>query len=128
MTGTVLDAAGKPVPNAIIVVARKDGSHGKGTMSDANGKFAVRGLSEGLTKLSARALGIKQKVNVPMALNADKDDLEVRLRAIPMPADLQKHAVLGMQLADVTPELKSAYDLYLDRGASSSIRARIPID
>ena len=34
-----------------------------------------------------------------------------------MPANLKKHAVLGMQLADVTPELKSAYDLYLDRGA-----------
>jgi hypothetical protein len=34
-----------------------------------------------------------------------------------MPADLPKHAVLGMQLTDVTPGLKSAYDLYLDRGA-----------
>ena len=39
-------------------------------MSDANGKFALRGLSEGLTKLSARALGIKQKIDLPMALNA----------------------------------------------------------
>ena len=34
-----------------------------------------------------------------------------------MPGDLKKHAVLGMQLADVTPQLKSAYDLYFDRGA-----------
>jgi hypothetical protein len=54
---------------------------------------------------------------VPMALNADKDDLVVRLRTIPMPANLPKHAVLGMQLTDVTPELKTAYDLWLDRGA-----------
>ncbi len=30
---------------------------------------------------------------------------------------LKKHAVLGMQLADVTPELKSAYDLYFEHGA-----------
>ena len=34
-----------------------------------------------------------------------------------MPADLKTYAVLGMQLADVTPELKSAYDLYHERGA-----------
>ena len=34
-----------------------------------------------------------------------------------MPADLKTYAVLGMQLADVTPELKSAYDLYHDDGA-----------
>ena len=34
-----------------------------------------------------------------------------------LPADLKKYAVLGMQLADVTPELKSAYDLYLGYGA-----------
>ena len=48
---------------------------------------------------------------------AIKNDLEVRLKPIPLPADLKKYAVLGMQLADVTPELKSAYDLYFDRGA-----------
>ena len=33
-----------------------------------------------------------------------------------LPADLKKYAVLGMQLADVTPELRSAYDLYFDDG------------
>ena len=30
---------------------------------------------------------------------------------------LRSESVLGMQLADVTPELKSAYDLQQDRGA-----------
>ena len=117
MTGTVFDVAGKPVPNAMIKAVRKDGTHRKATMTDANGKFALRGLSEGLTMFSARALDIKQKVHLPMAVNGDKNDLEVRLKPISLPADLKKHAVLGMQLADVTPELKSAYDLYYERGA-----------
>ena len=89
----------------------------KATASDANGKFALRGLSDGLTKLSARALAIKQKIDLPMAINSDKIDLEVRLKTISLPADLKKIAVLGMQLADVTPELKSAYDLYFEHGA-----------
>ncbi len=117
MTGTVFDVAGKPVPNAMVKVIRKDRSHRKATMTDANGKFAVRGLSKGLTKFSARALDIKQKIYLPMAVNSDQNDLEVRLKTISLPTDLKKHAVLGMQLADVTPELKSAYDLYDERGA-----------
>ena len=118
VTGTVLDVAGKPVPNAMIKAIRKDGTHRKATLTDANGKFALRGLSQGLTLLSARSLEIKQNVQLPMALNSDQIDLEVRLRTIPLPADLEKHTVLGMQLTDVTPELKSAYDLYYDdRGA-----------
>ena len=86
-------------------------------MTDANGKFALRGLGKGVTKLYARALDIKQTVHMRIADNGDINDLQVRLKPIPLPADLKKYAVLGMQLADVTPELKSAYDLYFDDGA-----------
>ncbi len=117
VNGTVFDAAGKPVPNAIIKAMLNDGSHRKGTMTDANGKFALRGLSKGLTLLGARALDIKQKIQLPMAVNSDQNDLEVRLKAIELPAGLKHYAVLGMQLTDVTADLKSAYDLYFDRGA-----------
>ena len=101
----------------MVEAVRKEGSHRKATMTDANGKFALRGLSEGLTMLTARALDIKQKLDLPMALNTDKLDLELRLRPIPLPAGLKATEVLGMQLTDVTPELKSAYDLWNDRGA-----------
>jgi len=117
VTGTVFDVAGKPVPNAMIKAIRKDGTHRKATMTDANGRFALRGLSKGLTGLSARALDIKQKIHMPMAVNGDKNDLEVRLKRISLPTDLKTHAVLGMQLVDVTSELQSAYDLFADRGA-----------
>jgi len=117
VTGKVFDVAGKPVPNATIKAVRKDGNHRKAIVTDANGKFALRGLSKGLTSLSVRALGIKQKVLLPMAVNGDKNDLEVRLKTISLPTDLKQHAVLGMQLADMTPELKSAYDVYNERGA-----------
>ena len=100
MTGTVFDVAGKPVPNAMVEAIRKDFSHRKATMTDANGKFALRGLSEGLTKLTARALDIKQKVNLPMALSGDKIDLEVRLQTDPIahqPAEARRarHAARG---------------------------------
>jgi beta-lactamase regulating signal transducer with metallopeptidase domain len=117
VTGTVFDVAGKPVPDAMVEAVRKDGNYRKATMTDASGKFALRGLTEGLTMLTAHALDIRQKLNLPLALNGDKLDLELRLRPIPLPTGLKAHEVLGMQLTDVTPELKSAYDLWNDRGA-----------
>jgi beta-lactamase regulating signal transducer with metallopeptidase domain len=117
VTGTVVGVDGKPVPDAMVEATRKDGGYRKATMTDARGKFALRGLTEGLTMLTAHALDIRQKLNLPMALSSDKLDLELRLRPIALPAGLKAHEVLGMQLTDVTPELKSAYDLWNDRGA-----------
>ncbi len=117
IAGTVFDAAGKPVRGAMVKVVRKDGSHRKATATDANGKFALRGLSEGLTMLSARAMDIRQTFYLPMALKSDQIGLEVRLKPISLPADLKTYTVLGMQLADMTPRLKDTYDLYGERGA-----------
>ena len=44
----------------MVKVARKMGPLRNVTMTDANGKFALRGLTKGLTMLYARALDIKQ--------------------------------------------------------------------
>ena len=113
VTGTVFDVAGKPVPNAMIKAIRKDGRHRKATMTDANGKFALRGLSEGLTMLSARALEIKQKIDLPMALNGDKIDLEVRLQADviarqPEEALRARHAARGRDSGTENPPTTSS--------------------
>ncbi len=117
VTGTVIDVTGRPVSNALVKVDRQDGNFSyRATKTDANGKFAVRGLTKGVTMLYARALDIKQTVHMRIADNGDQNDLQVRLKPIALPADLKTYAVLGMQLADVTPELKSAYDLYFDDG------------
>jgi hypothetical protein len=117
VTGTVLDEAGRPVANAQVEVALDTGAGRKGTVTDADGKFVLRGLSEGQTSLNARALAIKQKTKLPMALDGDKDGIEVRLQPIALPTGLKRYTVLGMQLADASPELKSVYDLHFDRGA-----------
>src|SRR5262245_29318509 len=101
----------------MVKAIRTDGTHRKAAVTDENGRFALRGLDKGLTKLSVRALAIGQKALVPVAPNTDKDDLEIRLRDIEPPADLKTYSVLGMQLADVSPEVKDAYDLSYDSGA-----------
>lgn len=117
IAGTVIDVDGKPVPDAMVKALRTDGSHRKAIVTDAKGMFVLRGLAPGLTRLSVRALAIKQKALVPVAVKGDKDDLEVRLRKIEFPANLKVRTVLGMQLADLTPELKDAYGIQNKRGA-----------
>jgi len=117
VTGRVVDDAEKPVANAMIRAIRKDKTHRKGTTTDASGSFALRGVSGGLIMLTARALDIRQQAYVPITLKGDKLDLEIRLKPIELPADLKTYLVLGMQLADVTPALRSTYDLYFDDGA-----------
>ena len=117
LTGTLLDASGKPVPGAMVEADLVDHSYRKATVTDAHGRFALLGLKKGLTNVSASALALKQKAGQPMLLLADKVGLELKLRAMDLPGELKKHGVLGMQLADETPSLKSAYDLFHDRGA-----------
>ncbi len=116
LTGTVRDVAGKPVANAIVKAIGNDGTHRKATATDANGKFALRGISEGLTKLSATALDIRQIIHLSMDVKSDQIDLDIRLKAISWPSDLKKYNVLGMQLSDVTPELRSTYGFSSERG------------
>jgi hypothetical protein len=117
LTGRVVDAAGKPVANAMIKAIRKDKTHRKATTTDASGSFALRGVSGGLIMLTARSLEIRQQIYLPIAVKSDKLDLELRLKPIVLPADLKTYPVLGMRLADVTPELRSTYDLFDERGA-----------
>jgi hypothetical protein len=118
LTGTVLDVAGNPVPKAMVKASRKDKSHRKATLTDANGKFALRGVSGGLIMLTVRAPDIRQQTYLPMALKSDKNNLDVGLKAIELPTNLKLYTVLGMQLADVTSELRSIYDLVDEPGGA----------
>jgi Carboxypeptidase regulatory-like domain len=117
LTGILLDASGKPASGAMVEASLTDRSDRRATVTGADGSFALLGLKKGPTLVVASALTIKQKASLSIGLDADKVGLEVRLRALDLPAGLKKHDVLGMQLADLTPGLRSAYDLYQDRGA-----------
>jgi beta-lactamase regulating signal transducer with metallopeptidase domain len=117
LAGTVLDDAGKPVLNAMVKATSHSGKNRKATMTDANGKFTLRGLADGPTTLTARALEIKQKMQQAITVDSDQNDFVVRLKAIGLPAEVKKYTVLGMQLADATPKLQSAYDLFSLSGA-----------
>jgi PDZ domain len=115
--GTLLDVAGKPVPNGMVKAIRDDGTHRKATLTAADGTFVLRGLADGPTTLSARPESIKQTVRLSINVQSDQDRLQLRLRPITFPSDIKTYSVLGMQLVDLTPELKVAYDVSAESGA-----------
>ena len=117
VAGIVLDAGGKPVVEAMVEVDLVAGGHRKAVLTDADGRYLLKGLSGGASTLIASSLPLKQKARLPLALDADKAGIEVRLEPMKLPADLKVTEVLGMKLIDVTPAVKAAYDLYYDRGA-----------
>jgi hypothetical protein len=117
VAGTILDDAGNPVPRAMVKAVRNDGVDRKATMTDSKGQFKLSGLAEGPTTLSVRALDIKQKIQQPLLVDKDQNDLIVRLQKMLVPPHVKSYAVLGMELADITPKLKAAYDLSDWRGA-----------
>ncbi|WP_148598392.1 carboxypeptidase-like regulatory domain-containing protein [Aquisphaera giovannonii] len=117
LSGRVLDDAGKPIAGVMVEASRKDGDGRKATLTDADGRFALRGLVAGISTVTARSLAVHQARSLPVALNGDRRDLELRLRPMALPAGMKSHAVLGMRLADVNPEVQSAYGLFFDRGA-----------
>jgi iron complex outermembrane receptor protein len=89
LEGTILDAQGKAVVNAVVTV--KNGSAGKTTRSDAGGHYAVDGLpagsytveatAPGFAKLSktnvAVAAGQSQQLILWLSVNADTQEITV---------------------------------------------------
>lgn len=115
--GTVRDVTGDPVPHMMVKASRAEGPRLKATMTDSKGRFALKGIAEGPIVLSVRALDRKQKIQMRIAVDSDINDLDVRLQEIPLPPNLKSVAVLGMNMTDLTPELRTAYDLWDKKGA-----------
>jgi PDZ domain len=110
VSGTLLDGAGKPAPYLTIKATGSKGSQ-KVTETDERGKFVLRGLVDGSTLLTSVDRKSKQQARVPLVISADRNDVTIRLQPMQIPKDLPTYAVLDMRLADVTPELRLAYDL-----------------
>jgi hypothetical protein len=116
LSGIVLDVNGKPMAGMAVTAIRTSGSGRKGTLTDAEGRFLIRGLVKGNTRLSAKALSLNQRGMLPVAVNEDKSDLTLRLKAIELPKGLKSYSVLGMRLADSDDRLRAAYDLQDESG------------
>ncbi len=110
ITGVLLDAEGRPAPG--VLVEAVDGFPIKDTTTDSNGRFELAGLRPGPYHLRAHAMDISQKVVQPIAYVPDGDqNVTLKMSHIEIKGPLRPVTLFGMQLVDVTPELRQVYDL-----------------
>lgn len=112
LSGSVLDDVGEPVEGAVVKITDSQGSNRKSALTDEHGTFVLRGLPVGPATLSTLALRIDQKSSLPVVVDRDKLNHVIRLESMKLPKDPQTVTILGMQLVDMTPEYKEAFDLY----------------
>jgi hypothetical protein len=127
IAGTVAGADGQHVANAIIKVVGPAGRNRKATSTDASGRFTLRGIAKGPAILSGWVCNSRQRIQQSIVVDRDQDNMELRLQRVVLPSDLKTYSVLGMQLANAIPELKTTYDLYDRRGSSLLTRERMLI-
>jgi hypothetical protein len=117
LTGRVTAADGGPVGNLLIEAEPAD-SHAqhKETTTDADGKFALRGLPDGDVSVRAHSFALKQKITARQRLRGADAVVNLRLQPVTLKTPPQTVNLFGMKLAGITPALRAAYDLGDARG------------
>lgn len=105
-------ADGKPAADMVVEAIPADRHAARRTtQTGADGKFTVRGLPDGEVALRARSPSFDLKAGANIRLSGDDvvADLQAERVVLQNPPILT--GLLGMMLADMTPELQSLYDL-----------------
>ena len=114
-SGVLLDVNGKPISETTVQAMAGSDVTGivlRSCKTDKNGRFQLAGLPERkpLT-LYAHAMSLKQKAKMPLVLVDRDKEVTLRCEKVELKAPLKTVTMLGMKVADVTPEIKEIYDL-----------------
>jgi beta-lactamase regulating signal transducer with metallopeptidase domain/5-hydroxyisourate hydrolase-like protein (transthyretin family) len=114
-SGVLLDVNGKPVGETTVQAMAGPAVTGivlRSCKTDQNGRFRLAGLPERkpLT-LYAHAMSLKQKAKLTLVLVDRDKEVILRCETVEPKAPLKTVTMLGMKVADVTPEIKEIYDL-----------------
>ena len=111
ISGTVTSAAGEPVPGlAVDAVPVVESGARKRATTDDHGRFHLPGL-QGDVVVTVHSLQLKQKAQQRLTVSAENVKLDLHLTPILYSSPIKTYKILGMTVADVTPELQRAYDL-----------------
>ena len=115
--GIITSAAGQPLAQAVVeaVHADKEAARRK-SMTDAHGRFVVRGLPDGEITLRAHSTTFDQTIRTNVQLAGADAEVNLRMEPVVLKNPPKPVNLLGMKLADVTPELQAVYDLYAPTG------------
>jgi len=117
LKGIVLCANGQPAVATMVEAIPADGTAArKSDLTDAEGKFLIRGLPQGQITVTAHHLALKQKARRAVQV-ADADVVvDLRLEPVVYKNPPKPFSLFGMKLADVSPEVQATYDLAAPRG------------
>ncbi len=117
MSGRIVNATGKAVVGAIVEAVSEDppdlplclGAPRRSMLSDADGRFAFRGIPNLPTTVRVVSFATRQRMRTVFPLNRAAENVELQLAPI---APLKQTKVVtwsGMKLASVTSEVRAAY-------------------
>lgn len=116
ISGIVTSAAGQPIPGLEVnAVPTHESAARKHAVTDTRGRFKLRGL-QGTVVLTAHSLPLKEKAQKRLTLSAENVQLDLHLAPIVYTNTPKTYKMLGMAVANVTPELQRAYDLFSPTG------------
>ncbi|MBW7988444.1 MAG: M48 family metalloprotease [Planctomycetes bacterium] len=112
-SGVLLDVNGKPIVETLVQAMVGDiGIVLRSIKTDQNGCFQLAGLPERKPLiLYAHAMSLKQKARMPLVLIDRDKEVTLRCKAVELKAPPKTVTMLGMKVANITPEIKDVYDL-----------------
>jgi hypothetical protein len=106
-----------PPAHAMIEVVPADKNAAqRRTVSNADGRFEVRGLPDGELSIRAHTSGFEQGARRTVQLEGRDAEINLRLEPVVFKHPPKPVRLWGMELASVTPELQTVYDLDLPSG------------
>lgn len=111
--GVLTSAAGAPVPDTVVeaIPVAAAAAAQRTTRTDAAGKFQFNALPNGKVKVQAHSRAFDQSVRKTIRLRSPDTALDLQLAPVVLKHPPRTVRLLGMELADVTPELQAVYDL-----------------
>ena len=110
--GIVTTAGGRPAVRTLIEAIPAD-PHAlyKQQLTDADGRFLLEGLPDGDLVVRVDSFTSEQKARTTVRLQGADLEVNLRLEPLVMKNPITVMTLFGMKLADITAELKAAYDL-----------------
>ena len=110
--GTITSADGHPSVNTVVEAVPADKMAAQRTgVTDGAGGFVIRGLPDGEISICAHSPVFDQQVRKTIQLAGADMELNLPLEPVVFKDPPKPVTLLGMKLANVTPELQSVYNL-----------------
>ena len=110
--GTILGVNGQPSVNITVEGVPADlRAAQRTTWTDAEGRFVLRGLPDGEVSLQAHSLAFDRQARNGVQLAGADKEVNLALEPVVFKNPPKPVTLLGMKLANVTPELQAVYNL-----------------